>query len=196
MDTPISPIPSQQDIQRLKEELESAKRHHEYNSLKNELDNIVRKAQGESLESLSVMQGPDTHQVFKTKRSTPNFFEQMISKIAKMLSPHAVIRYIIGLSIIIICLYLAKVVLPYHCPVYKESFRYLVFFAQIVGAFIIINSASRGLLLPTLAAIIGAFAIHTLTSPHQLLFGFNSYFYLALLIVGIVGLCISAMSMR
>jgi hypothetical protein len=98
----------------------------------------------------------------------------------------------------IIALLIAGVALSYiYHEVDMTSFtKYQSYFAigiQVFAAIQIIKSATRGLLLPFLALVIGGTVAHSLGAHHTLMH-FNRTFYEHLMIVGIIGLGVAVLS--
>lgn len=182
-------IPSDTELQNLRDQIDEAKRAAEYAKLKRDLKDIVSSAVNTPNEFEGVMQMPDTDRVLKTKHAKPHFFELMIERLRGMFSVRPIIGNIIALLIAGIALYY----IFEAAGVSRASQGFLAAGIEIFAAIQIIKSATRGLLLPFLALIIGGAASHAI-SDHQMVFHFGKIFYEHLMVVGIIGLGISVLS--
>jgi hypothetical protein len=183
--------PSEQDLNALKSELDAAKRQAQYEKLKNDLYDITYKAANTPNEFAGTMQISDTHKVLKTKRPGTHFFELLFDRIRGMFSLRPIIGNIIALLIAgMVLFYIFNAVNTAGFEKYQNVFAIGI---QLFAAIQIIKSATRGLLLPVLALLIGASLAHSL-GAHQTLWHFNRTFYEHLMITGIIGLGVAVLS--
>ena len=181
-------VPSDTELQNLREQIASAKRMAEYAQLKKDLKEIVSTSVNTPNELEGMMQIPDTEKVLKTKREKSHFFELLLERLHSMFSVRPIIGNIIALLI-------ASVALYYIFDETEMSQSSQGFFAaaiEIFAAIQIIKSATRGLLLPFLALLIGCSIAHMLTA-HQTFLHFNKIFYEHLMVVGIIGLGVAVL---
>lgn len=183
--------PTDQELEVLRGQLESAKRQAEYEQLKQDLQEITYKTANTPNEFEGSMQIPDTDRVLKPKRTEKRFVELIAERIRGMFSVRPVIGNIIALL-------LAGIALYYIFNEIKEPWfiKYQNYFGigiQLFAALQIIKSGSRSLLLPVLALVVGGIASHSL-SADQTLFHFGRAFFEHLTIVGVIGIGISILS--
>ena len=183
--------PTDQELEELKSQLSEAKRKAEYEKLKQDLHEITYKSVNTPNEFEGVMQLPDTDKVMVTKRKSHHFFDLLFSRIRGMFSLRPIIGNIIALLISMVALY--YIFHEVDMAGFGEYKNYFAIGIQIFAAIQIIKSATRGLLLPFLALIVGGTIAHTL-GAHQTLLHFNKAFYEHLMIVGIIGLGVAVLS--
>jgi len=184
-------IPTEQDLRDIKSQLEAAKRAAEYEHLKQELHDITYKAANTPTEFDGAMHIPDTDKLLRTKRTRHHFFDLLFDRIRSMFS----LRQIIGN---IIALLIAGVALFYifheaNMAGFEKYQNYFAIGIQVFAAIQIIKSATRGLLLPFLALVVGASVARSLGADQTLLH-FNKTFYQHLMITGIIGLGVAVLS--
>ncbi|OGT31691.1 MAG: hypothetical protein A3E87_02840 [Gammaproteobacteria bacterium RIFCSPHIGHO2_12_FULL_35_23] len=122
------------------------------------------------------------------KSTKSNFLTVLANRIIEMLSPTPVINYLIASFLFGIVIYFIN-----HPEGIKWLIKYklyFAYFAQFALAITIIKSASKGLLLPLLALFIGSIAFKVI-SPSDTLFELSKNFYGFIMIIGILGTCIS-----
>jgi hypothetical protein len=183
--------PTDSEISVLRNQIGDAKRLAEYNKLKEDLHDITYKAVNTPNEFSGSMQMPDTEKVLQTKRKSNSLADLFISRTKGMLS----VRPVIGS---VIALLLASIALFFVFSVIDNAWfiKYRIYFSstiQIAAGIAIIKSASRSLLLPLVALFVGG-AIAASLNNHGALFYLNRASYEHLMIVGLVGICISIMT--
>jgi hypothetical protein len=184
-------LPTEQDLNLLKSQIEEAKRKAEYERLKQDLHDIAYKAANTPNEFDGSMQLADTDRVLETKRTKNHFFDLLFCRIRSMFSLRPIIGNIIALLIAGIALfYIFNEVNTTGLKAYQSHFAIGI---QIFAAIQIIKSATRGLLLPFLALTLGAAVAHNLGADQTLLH-FNKEFYQHLMITGIIGLGVAVLS--
>ena len=184
-------IPNEQDLVSLRSEIEAAKRKAEYDKLKKDLHDITYKAVNTPTEFDGMMQVPDTQKALKTKRQGYHFFELLFDRVRGMFSLRPIIGNIIALLIAGIALF--YIFNEVNMTGFEKYQSYFAIGIQIFAAIQIIKSATRGLLLPFLALIIGGSIAHSL-GAHETLLHFNKAFYQHLMITGIIGLGVAVLS--
>lgn len=182
-------IPSESELQTLRDQISEAKRLAEYAQLKRDLQDIVTKSVNMPNEFEGVMQIPDTDQILKTKREKPHFFEMLAERLRGMFSVRPIIGNVIALLIACVLLYS----IYDQLGVTHATKDFLAIGIEIFAAIQIIKSGTRSLLLPFLALVVGCTASHSIAS-HNLIFHFGKDFYQYLMVVGIIGLGVSVLS--
>ncbi len=183
--------PTEQELYELKEQIKEAKQKAEYGRLKQELQDITYKAVHTPTEFDGAMQIPDTDKVLKAKRNKYHFFDLFIERIKNMFSFRPIIGNVIALLLSMVALYYI-----FHEVDMAGFGKYRSYFAigiQIFAAIQIIKSATRSLLLPILAMIVGGSIAHSI-GAHELLLHFDKAFYEHLMITGIIGLGVAILT--
>jgi hypothetical protein len=184
-------MPSENDILTLKDKLEKANRAAEYQRLKADLHDVTYKAVNTPNEFEGAMQMPDTDRVLKTKRASYSVIELIMERAKNMFSIRPVIGHVIALLVAgFVLFYIFNEIDTKWFVKYQTYFALL---AQFVGAAAIIKSATRSLLLPAIALVFGSMAAHSL-GAHELLFHFGRSFYEHMMVVGVIGLCMSVLN--
>lgn len=183
--------PSDQDLLSLRSELEEARRRAEYEKLKSELYEVTYRASNTPNEFDGVMQMPDTHRALSTKRQKQHFFNLMLDRLQGMFSLRPIMGNIIALMMSGIALF--YIFNKVEMAGFQDYENYFGLGIQITAALQIIKSATRGLLLPVLALLIGGSAAHTL-GAHDTLLHFNKTFFQYLMLTGIVGLGVAVLT--
>ena len=184
-------MPTNEDVESLREQMTDAKRRAEYNRLKADLQEITYKAVNTPNEFEGGMRMPDTEKVLKTRRASYSILELIMERTKAMLSVRPIIGHLI--SLFIACFILFYIFNEIDT---KWFIKYQVYFsmaAQFAGAAAVIKSATRSLLLPFVALVFGSIAAHTL-GDHGTLFHFGRSFYEHMMIVGVIGLCLAVVS--
>jgi hypothetical protein len=187
----LSVVVGDKEIDDLKEQINAHKKAQEYAKLKQDLFDITYKAGNELTEFDGGMKEVDTTKSLKTKRNTSSFYELIIARAIKMSSIRPIAGNIVALGLAVIGL-----VFLFHYlnnPEIKTLKTYLAYFIELAGAIQILKSASRSILLPLLATIIGAAISNQLTGHHQFL-SQSGVFYQAMMVTGLIGIAISVFS--
>lgn len=182
-------LPSEADLQILRDQISEAKRIAEYAQLKRDLQKIITETVNTPNEFDGMMQVPDMQQMLKAKREKPRFIDLFIDRLRGMFSVRPIMGNIIALLIAFIALYY----IYDELGISRATKDFLAIGIEIFSAIQVIKSGTRGLLLPFLALIIGGVGAHIL-SHSPMLFHFGHTFYEQLMVVGIIGLGISVLS--
>lgn len=178
-------IPNESEIDKLKSQIAEARRLIEYAELKKELQNIHASQIDQNQNFQGAMQSSDEHKVLKTQNGFVSFFEMIMNRTCKMLSPRPVIGSISALLIGMLCL--AILYDRAHALGLGQYQHYLGMGILIAGGYQIIKSGSRSLFLPVVAAMTGF--VLSASIPHgETLLTFDSSFYKYVMIAGIIGL--------
>lgn len=186
-----SAIPTDQDLDELKNALEHKRRQAEYSRLKNDLAEATFKAANHPNEFDGQMQLADTEKVLKSKRSGTRFVEVLLTRLQAMLSLRPVIGNIIALLIAGLAMF--YIFTQMKAAGFGEYQDYFAIGIQLFAALQIIKSGTRSLILPLLATVIGA-SIASSLGNHQLFYHFDKAFFQHLMIVGIIGLGIAVLT--
>ena len=179
------------DINELKSQIDAQRKVHEYAKLKKDLFDITYQANNALTEFDGGMQQVDTEKSLKTKRTTSSFSEIFVSRTLNMCN----VRPIAG-NMIAICLAIVGLVFLFAClhnPELKTLKIYLAYFIEIAAAVQILKSASRSIVLPLVATIMGSIISNQLTG-HQLFLNQPSLFFQAMMVTGLIGIAISVFS--
>ncbi len=182
--------PSEEDLARIRAEIQGAKRQAEYNQLKRDLQDITHKAANTSNESDKLMQLPDIDTILKSQRDKPHSLKLFLDRVRGMFSVRPIIGNIIALLIAGIALF--YIFDEVNVTGFGKYQSYFAMGIEIFAAIQIIKSATRGLLLPFLALTIGGTIAHSLGADQSLLH-FNKAFYEGLMITGIIGLGVAVL---
>jgi hypothetical protein len=184
-------IPNEQDLQSIRSNLDEAKRLQEYKKLKAELSEVLKDTLHAQAGDEDAMQAFDTEKLLHTKRKSPVFIEQILSRLRNMFSPKPIMGNIIALGLVIF----SKAMLNNQLILqgFGKYQQYIGIGLLTVGALQIIKSGARSLLLPVGAIFIGAIVSHQLAEG-QTLFTYGADFYQYLMIAGIVGVGVSVLT--
>lgn len=182
--------PTEAELNALKAQLEAAKRQQQYDEIKSKLDAI--KEQGnEPNEFEGAMQIPDSEKVMQTKRQSQHLVEKIIKRLTHMLSPRPVVGNLIAIGLAFIALHFLR-----HEVTLAGFGKYQDYIGTgllIFAALQVIKSSTRSLFIPVVTMITGAIISHTLPHGEHFL-GYTSKFYQYVMITGIIGLGISALT--
>lgn len=160
----------------------------QYQKMLTDIEETTYRAVNTPNEYASAMQYPDTYQVLKSKHKPRTFFDLLYQRIIHMLSPKPIIGNFIALGLAFVALYLVmnKVDIKF---VHEHPHLFVNGILIAAGANII-KSASRSILLPLAAMLLGFFISSSL-GAHETLFTFGKTFYESVMLVGIVGAVIA-----
>lgn len=184
-------IPTDDEIHTLRQHIADAKRRAEYETLKRDLHDITYPAVNTPNEFDGQMQRPDTDCALKTKRSHTHWIELLFDRVKGMFSVPPILGNIIALLIAMVAMF--YIFNEVNAAGFQKYQSYFALGIQLFAALQIIKSATRGLLLPCLALLIGASVSHSL-GAHQTLLHFNKDFYEYLMITGIIGSGVAVLS--
>lgn len=186
MENSLATIPD--DIESLKKEISERKKSQELANLKQELYELNLKAKHELNEFQGGMKQVDTHQILKSKSRKRHMADLVISGFLTMMSPRPVARNILAIALIFVSVFCLMNFL--HIKQIEPYKIYFAYFIEIAAAVQILKSASRSLLIPVIATVIGA-CVATIIPTNQLFLMHHQYFFQALMIIGITGITIS-----
>jgi len=148
---------TEREISELKEKIADQKRVDQYNKLKADLEDISYRAANTNNEFQSAMQTPDTDRVLQSRKGTDNFINLLIARVQRMCSPRPAVGNFIALGITLAVLFIMRSGIVTHIGSWDVSnfLPYLGYLALVSGALQVIQSATRTLLIPLLALIIG-----------------------------------------
>ena len=181
-------VPSQKDIDDLRDKIEDEKRKSEYEKLKQDLIDISLNAKYDINEFDSGLKKVDTERVLTSQRKTNHFSDILIQNFLKMASPRPVARNIFALAVLFGCVFCVITFL--HIKQFEPYKIHFCYFLESAAAIQILKSASRSLFIPLAALLIGIVTSTTMQN-NQMLLQHHQLFYQALMIVGILGLTIS-----
>ena len=179
------------DINELKSKIDAQKKINEYAKLKKDLFDVTFQANHALTEFDGGMQQVDTEQSLKTKREISALSEIFVARTIKMCNVRPVVGNMIAISLAIVGL-----VFLFNClnnPELKTLKIYLSYFIEMAAAVQILKSASRSIVLPLVATIMGAMVSNQLTG-HQLFLHQPSLFFQAMMITGLIGIAVSVFS--
>ena len=176
-----------EDINELRSKINEQKKLQEYERLKKDLLDITFQANHTLTEFDSGMKQVDTERVLSSSHKK-NLSELFIARLIKMCSVRPVVGNIIALVLAVISL------TSLHKFLNGSEFEPLLSsFIMIAGGIQVLKSASRSLVLPLCAILVGAIIIPLITG-HHLFLGHSKDFYEGIFVVGLIGLAISVFS--
>jgi len=186
---------TEREISEMKEKIADQKRVTEYNKLKTDLADISYRSANTPNEFDSAMQSPDTDRVLQSRKGKDNFINLFIARVQHMCSPRPAVGNFIALGIILAVIFLLRSGVVTHIGSYDVSkyLPYLGYGALIAGALQIIKSATRTLLIPLLALVIGGL-ITVSMGQNDIVMTFGNEIYQGMFICGIIGLIIASFS--
>lgn len=176
------------ELDELKAQLVEQKKALEYARLKKDLSDIAFKAAHELTEFDGGMQQVDTERVLKSKRDKQTFSEIFIARVVKMCNVRPIVGNLIAITLSFVGLFFLMNFL--NNPELKFLKTYLGYFIEIAAAVQILKSASRSIVLPIIATILGAVISNQLTG-NQLFLNHPSLFFQCMMVTGLIGICIS-----
>jgi len=186
---------TEREISELKEKIADQKRVDQYNKLKADLEDISYRAANTNNEFQSAMQSPDTDRVLQSRKGKDNFINLFIARVQRMCSPRPAVGNFIALGITLAVLFLMRSGIVTHIGSWDVSnfLPYLGYLALVSGALQIIKSATRTLLIPLLALIIGGLITASM-GQNDIVMSFGKEVYSGMFVCGIIGLIIASFS--
>ncbi len=184
-------IPNEKDIDKLKSQISDMSRKAEHEKLKQELAELTREIVHAPNEFEGAMQVPDTQKALTTKRKRAHFFDLVINRVRDMASLRPIVGNVIAIGLAVFALYYINT--QVQGAVLEEYQSYLGTGVCIIAGLQILKSATRSILLPIVALMIGSSVAHTL-GVGELLLGHDITFYQCVMGVGIVGVGLSVLS--
>lgn len=178
-------------IEELHLKITEHKKREEYNRLQRDLFEITYRAHNTLNEFDGDMKQADLDQVLSNKNKKQTFSDIFISRFMKMCSIRPITGNLIAITLAIIALCSLNVFL--NNPELKTLKLGLGYFIEFAAGIQILKSASRSLLLPIIATIVGAIVANQLTG-HQVFLQHPADFYEVLMITGLIGIAISIFS--
>ena len=176
------------DINALKQQIDEKKKLAEYEKLKSDLHDISCNAANKLTEFDGGLKQIDTEKVLTTKRCSKSLSELILERFQKMLSLRPIVGGVIGIALTLIGIVL--IFNNLHNPKIDPYKIYFVYFLESAIAVQVLKSASRSLLLPILATVIGAIVSGSITEK-QLFLQHHQMFYQVLMMLGLTGIAIS-----
>lgn len=186
-----SMVVTDEQINELRNQIDEHKKREEYERLKNDLYNITFQANHTLTEFDSGMKQVDTERVFSTNNRKQTLSEIIIARFIKMCAVRPIIGNIIAVTLAMISIISMHGFL--NNPDMGSLKTYLSLFIEIAAGVQILKSASRSLVLPIAASLIGAIIANQLTG-HQLFLHHTADFYQAVMVTGLIGIAISVFS--
>ena len=118
-----------------------------------------------------------------------NTIDIIIDRLVAMFSLRPIVGNLIAIGLIGFALYYIRHEIDLIG--FKQYSKYFGIGLEIAAAVQIIRSGMRSLALPVASLIIGGAIAHTMNAP---VFGFNKVFFEQLMIVGVIGCAVSALS--
>jgi uncharacterized membrane protein YeaQ/YmgE (transglycosylase-associated protein family) len=180
-----------EDINELRTQINEHKKRQEYERLKNDLFNITFQANHTLTEFDSGMKQVDTERVLSSPNHKKTFSEIVIARLIKMCSVRPIIGNLIAVGLAMVSIFSMHSFL--NNPDLNSLKIYLSYFIELAAGIQILKSASRSLILPIFATLIGAIIANKLTGNHLFL-KHSAEFYQAVLVTGLIGVAISVFS--
>lgn len=175
----------------LKREVERAREAKERQHLQAELQGL-REEMASSKQAANAMQQPDRYRVLKAKRKgKPAFVDLVMARLVAMFDVRPIIGSVIALGLLVLAFALVMHRLP---PAVLHDYGvYINWVIGIAAGIVVIKSATRSLTLPVLAVLIGGLS-RAVVPFHHSLFTLDAAFFMRMLIVGVVGLVMAAVT--
>lgn len=131
---------------------------------------------------------------YRSKRATHEFVSALLGRMLGLFSLQPIVGHIIGVIVLIVAFIVAANKLPSSLLLHYGV--YLNWIIGITLGIVVIKSASYSLALPALALVIGATSTAVAHHFHGTVFTLEASFYFRMLIVGIIGLIIAALTLE
>ena len=184
-------IITDEEITDLKNKIDSHKKREEYDQLKKDLFEITYKANNTLTEFDGGMKQVDTERVLSDKYRKQTFSEIFISRFIKMCAIRPITGNLIAITLAIVAICSLNLFL--NNPDLKTLKLWIQYFIELAAGIQILKTASRSLILPVCATIIGAVVSNQITGNQSLLQQ-PHVFYQALMVTGLIGIAISVFS--
>lgn len=175
----------------LAREVERAREQRERQRLQAELQGLRDEIRATNTASDGMRQ-PDTYRVLKsTRKGKPVFLDLVMARLGAMFDVKPIIGSLIALGLLVLAFALVMHRLP---PQLLNDYGvYINWVLGIAASIVVIKSATRSLTLPVLAVLVGGLST-TVVHFHQSLFTLDAAFFIRMLIVGVIGLVMAAVS--
>jgi hypothetical protein len=180
-----------QQLNELRNQIDEHKKRQEYERLKQDLFNITYQANHTLTEFDGGMKQVDTEKVLSTNNTKKSLSEIFIARLIKMCAVRPIIGNLIAVTLAIVSIFSLHGFL--HNPDLGSLKIWLSYFIELAAGVQILKSASRSLVLPITATLVGAIVANQLTG-HQLFLQHPVEFYQIVLITGLIGIAISVFS--
>ncbi|HDS3856730.1 TPA: hypothetical protein QH041_003098 [Legionella pneumophila] len=177
-------------LNELRQQLHEHKKRNEYVQLKRDLFDITFQANHALTEFDGGMKQVDTERALSPHRKQ-TISDLIIARFIKMCALRPVIGNLIAVTLALVAI--ASLHAFLHNPELNSLKTYLSYFIELAAGIQVLKSASRSLVLPLCATIIGVIISSQLTGNHLFL-KHTSEFYQAVLVTGLVGIAISVFS--
>jgi hypothetical protein len=179
---------TEQEIPRLRREIDASRRQEELKKLKEEMAEITLKAQYDLGEFEGGLKEVDTERLLKNKQKSNHLMDKALSSFLKMMSVRPVIRNLVAIFVLMGCVVCLLDFL--HIKALEGKIIYFCYFIEVAVGIQILKSATRSLLIPVAATLIGAVVANTMPEGSLFLMH-HQLFYQILMVTGIVGVMMS-----
>jgi hypothetical protein len=179
---------TEQEIARLRREIDASRRQEELKKLKEEMAEITLKAQYDLGEFEGGLKEVDTERLLKNKQKSNHLMDKALSSFLKMMSVRPVIRNLVAIFVLMGCVVCLLDFL--HIKALEGKIIYFCYFIEVAVGIQILKSATRSLLIPVAATLIGAVVANTMPEGSLFLMH-HQLFYQILMVTGIVGVMMS-----
>ena len=180
--------PTENELESLRRQIEASRRQEELKNLKQELADITLKAQYDLGEFDGGLKEVDTERLLKNKEKKNHLMDRAIASFLKMMSVRPVIRNLVAILVLMGCVVCLLNFL--HIKPLEGKIIYFCYFIEIAVGIQILKSATRSLLIPVSATLIGAVVANTMPEGSLFLMH-HQLFYQILMVTGIVGVMMS-----
>lgn len=177
-----------ENLNELRHQISEQKKREEYARLKKDLFDITYKANHTLTEFDAGMKQVDTENVLSKPNRKQTLSEILIARFIKMCALRPITGNLIALALAFIAVFSLHSFL--NNPDLAFLKKVLCPLIELAAGVQIYKSASRSLVLPIAATLIGAIISNQL-SGHELFLQHSSEFYQALLITGLIGITVS-----
>lgn len=179
---------TEQEIARLRREIDASRRQEELKKLKEEMAEITLKAQYDLGEFEGGLKEVDTERLLKNKQKSNHLMDKALASFLKMMSVRPVIRNLVAIFVLMGCVVCLLDFL--HIKALEGKIIYFCYFIEVAVGIQILKSATRSLLIPVAATLIGAVVANTMPEGSLFLMH-HQLFYQILMVTGIVGVMMS-----
>lgn len=194
-----SVIPTQEQLNDLRDRINEQKRMAEYQKLKNDLEEITFKAVNTPNDLDGAMQMPDTDRALQSKRPVHSIVGKMVDRALKMCAIQPIIGNIVALLLpilgIIFLTTLNSLAIKHGIHWFSYALPYFMKSSMIAVSLVIVVSSSRSILLPVLGMAIAGFFCSTLQG-HETVLHFNFNDFLILGVASFIASLFSAIAVR
>lgn len=187
----VNEVVTDEELINLKKELAEKKKQLEYKKLKSDIQEIAFRANNELTEFSGGMKQVDTDRALKSHRDPSSFFGMLSARLGKMMAVRPIMGSIIGIGLTVFGIIALLGFL--HNPKIDPYKIYLAYLLESAIAVQVLKSASRSLLLPVIATVIGLVVSNSITEK-QLFLQHHQLFYQVFMMIGLTGIAVSVFS--